>query len=253
VRRAATLVKQAGLPAAEVQVLTDLQATAFPGTGAPTTSVPVLVFHPSGTPPPNRYLESLVIGGGIPPVAGIRAELTAGVGGDSSEAPLRLVVGDRIRGATRVPPGATAALPFGPFQEGWTSGYVETDPDELGSDDRRWFVQAIRPPPMVSLQGPSPFFLEQALTVLEDGGRLQRGTAQPDVVVAVAGEGATAARTGSTVVVVPPIRGGHSLAVRRIPRTRRGTRGREPRSSPPRGRARVHWVPPSRQRIDRGS
>ena len=205
VRRAAALVEQAGLPAAEVQVLTDLQATAFPGTGAPTTSVPVLVFHPSGTPPPNRYLESLVIGGGLPPVAGRRTELTAGVGGDSAEAPLRLVVDDRIRGATRVPPGATAALPFGPFQEGWTSGYVETDPDELGSDDRRWFVQAIRPPPVVSLQGTSPFFLEQALTVLEDGGRLQRGTAQPDVVVAVAGEGATAARTGSTVVVVPPI------------------------------------------------
>ena len=205
VRQAAALVDQAGLPAAEVQVLTDLQATAFPGTGASTTSVPVLVFHPSGTPPPNRYIESLVIGGGLPPIAGRRTELTAGVGGDTGEAPLRLVVDDRIRGVTRVPPGATAALPFGPFQEGWTSGYVETDPDELASDDRRWFVQAIRPPPVVSLQGTSPFFLEQALTVLEDGGRLRRSAARPDVVVAVAGEGAAAARTGSTVVVVPPI------------------------------------------------
>ena len=190
VRRAVALVAQAGLPAAEVQVLTDLQATAFPGTGAPTTSVPVLVFHPPGTPPPNRYLKSLVIGGGLPPVAGRRTELTVGVGGDAGKAPLRLVVDDRIRGATRVPPGATAALPFGPFQEGWTSGYVETDPDELGSDDRRWFVQAIRPPPVVSLEGASPFFLEQALTVLEDGGRLQRNGARPDVVLAVAGEGA---------------------------------------------------------------
>ena len=205
VRQAAALVDQAGLPAAEVQVLTDLQATAFPGTGASTTSVPVLVFHPSGTPPPNRYIESLVIGGGLPPIAGRRTELTAGVGGDTGEAPLRLVVDDRIRGVTRVPPGATAALPFGPFQEGWTSGYVETDPDELASDDRRWFVQGIRPPPVVSLQGTSSFFLEQALTVLEDGGRLRRSAARPDVVVAVAGEGAAAARTGSTVVVVPPI------------------------------------------------
>ena len=205
VRQAAAMVDQAGLPAAEVQVLTDLQATAFSGTGASTTSVPVLVFHPSGTPPPNRYIESLVIGGGLPPIAGRRTELTAGVGGDTGEAPLRLVVDDRIRGVTRVPPGATAALPFGPFQEGWTSGYVETDPDELASDDRRWFVQAIRPPPVVSLQGTSPFFLEQALTVLEDGGRLRRSAARPDVVVAVAGEGAAAARTGSTVVVVPPI------------------------------------------------
>ena len=205
VRRAASLVEQADLPAAEVQVLTDLQATAFPEAGPPLTSVPVLVFRPSAEPPPNRYLENLVIGGGLPPVAGRRTEVTAGVGGETDEAPLRLVVDDRIRGATRVPAGATAALPFGPFQEGWTSGYVETDPDALASDDRRWFVQEIRPPPVVSLQGASPFFLEQALVVLEDGGRLQRSATEPDIVLAVAGEGAAAARTGATVVVVPPV------------------------------------------------
>lgn len=204
VRRASALVQQAGLPAAEVQVLSDLQATAFPDAGAPLGSVPVLVFHPSGTPPPNRYVGSLVIGGGLPPVAGRRTDLIASVGGDTAEAPLRLVVDDRIRGATRVPPGTNASLPFGPFSAGWVSGYVETDPDELGSDDRRWFVRSVRPPPVVSLRGPPPFFLDHALDVLEDGGRLQRSDAQPDVVLAVAGEGATAVSTGSMVVVVPP-------------------------------------------------
>ena len=205
VRRAAMLVEQTDLPAAEVQVLTDLQATAFAEAGAPLPSVPVLIFRPSAEPPPNRYLENLVIGGGLSPVAGRRSELTAGVGGDPGEAPLRLVVDDRIRGATRVPPGATAALPFGPFQEGWTSGYIETDPDELAGDDRRWFVQSIRPPPVVSLRGASPFFLEQALVVLEDGGRLRRSTTQPDVLLAMAGEGAAEVRSGTTVVVVPPV------------------------------------------------
>tara|TARA_B100001123_G_scaffold381539_1_gene452030 strand:- start:3155 stop:5089 length:1935 start_codon:yes stop_codon:yes gene_type:complete len=215
VRRASALVGQAGLPAAEIQVLTDLQATAFPDTGGAPIPVPVLVFHPSDTPPPNRYLGNLVIGGGLPPVAGRRTELTARVGGNTDEAPLRLIIDDRIRGATRVPPGATAAIPFGPFQAGWTSGYVETDPDELGGDDHRWFVQAVREPPVVSLQGASPFFLDQALAVLEDGGRLQRSASQPNVVLAVAGEGAMVARTGSTVVVVPPIDAGLLPALNR--------------------------------------
>ena len=205
VRQAAALVQQAGLPAAEVQVLSDLQATAFSAAGAsPPPTVPVLVFHPGDAPPINRYLGSLLIGGGLPPVAGRRTDLTAGIGGDTAEAPLRLVVDDRIRGATRVPPGTAAALPFGPFPEGWAAGYVETDPDALGGDDRRWFVLAVKPPPSVAIRGPVPFFLDQAVGVLADGGRIQRTTGAADVVLAVGGDGASAVRNGSTVVVIPP-------------------------------------------------
>ena len=203
VRRAAALVQQAGMPAAEVHLLTDLQATALPPGRAQAGNVPLLVFHPTASPPLNRYLGSILVGGGLPPLAGRRSELVVGVAGDTAEAPLRLVAEGRIRGATRVAGGDVATLPIGPFPAGWISGYVETDPDKLSADDRRWFTLFVRPPPLVSVRGQA-FFLEQALAVLEDAGRLGRDDARPDVVVAVAGEGAQAVRGGSTVVVIPP-------------------------------------------------
>lgn len=205
-RRAAGLVEQAGLPAAEVQVLSDLQATALTD-AAPSNqrSVTLLAYRPAGLTRPNHYLGSVLVGAGLPPLAGRRSELAVGVTGDTVPVPLRLVIGDRIRGAGRAPAGASTALPFGPFAAGWVDGYIETDPDELAGDDRRWFALAVLPPPVVSVGGSAPFFVEQALAVLEESGRLRRGSgATPDVVVALSGEGAEQARAGRTVVVIPP-------------------------------------------------
>ncbi|MSR35778.1 MAG: hypothetical protein EXR95_03900 [Gemmatimonadetes bacterium] len=208
VRRAAGLVRQAGLPAAEVHVLSDLQATALgggaPGAGEAVSDVPILVLRPAADAPANHYLGSVLVGGGLPPLAGRRSELVVGVGGDTTELPLRLVVGDRIRGAARAPAGASAILPFGPFAAGWVDGFVETDPDELGGDDRRWFALPVLPPPAVSVRGNAPFFVQQALAVLEEGGRLTRAAERADVIVAIAGEGADQARSGRAIVVLPP-------------------------------------------------
>ena len=209
VRRARGLVGQAGLPAAEVHVLSDLQATALPGAAeAPATAEPpVLVLGPTGPASANHYLGTVRVGAGLAPLAGRRSELAVGIAGDTSgmaDAPLRLVIDDRIRGATRAPAGSSALLPFGPFPAGWVAGYVETDPDALGDDDRRWFAVAVQPPPIVSVRGGAPFFLDQALAVLADGGRLRRADAGADVVIAMTGEGAGAAASGGTVVVVPP-------------------------------------------------
>jgi len=212
VRRAAGLVRQAGLPAAEVHVLTDLQATAFGDSPDPVPEVPVLVFHAAeGADAVNRYLGSVLVGGGLPPLAGRRSELAVGLAGDSVDAPLRLIVEDRIRGASRIAPGSTATLPFGPFDEGWVSGYVETDPDDLSGDDRRWFALAVRPPAVVALRSPAggqdAYFLDEAVGVLADAGRLRRPggpNSDPDVVIAVGAEGAAAVGAGKTVVIVPP-------------------------------------------------
>jgi hypothetical protein len=143
------------------------------------------------------------VGGGLPPLAGRRSEIAVGVAGDTVSVPLRLVIGDHIQGAGRAPSGASTAMPFGPFPAGWVDGYVETDPDELGADDRRWFALAVLPPPVVSVQGAAPFFLQQALAVLEESGRLRRGGERPDVVVALGGDGAEQARSGRSVIVVP--------------------------------------------------
>ena len=206
-RRAASLVRQAGLPATEVHVLSDLQATALGEAPDLPPDVPVLVFDGAGgSTALNRYLGELVIGGGLPPLADRRTELAVGLGGDTAEAPLRLVVQDRIRGASIVPPGAQTTLPFGPFGESWVSGYVETDPDDLVGDNRRWFALAVELPPVVSVRGAGEdtYFLLEAMAVLEEAGRLRRGDADPDVILAVAGAGAAAVRAGQRVVVVPP-------------------------------------------------
>lgn len=204
VRRAAGLVRQAGLPAAEVHVLSDLQASALTGSAGDLDGVAVLAYRPAPPARPNHYLGNLLVGGGLPPLAGRRSELAVGVAGDTASAPLRLVVADRIRGAGRAAAGATTALPFGPFAAGWVDGFVETDPDELAADDRRWFALTVLPPPVVAVRGTPPFFVEEALAVLEESGRMRRGDGRPDVVLSVAGEGADEARAGRTVVVIPP-------------------------------------------------
>jgi hypothetical protein len=205
-RRGSALVRQAGLPGAEVHLLTDLQATAFVDSPDPVPDVPVLVFQGAdGSNTGNRYLGSVLVGGGLPPLTGRRTELAVGLGGDTVEAPLRLIVEDRIRGASRVAPGSTSTLPFGPFDEGWVFGHVETDPDDLSGDDRRWFALAVRPPPVVTLRGSGEdaYFLDEAVAVLADAGRVRR-QGEPDVVIAVGAEGAAAVSSGRTVVIVPP-------------------------------------------------
>ena len=207
VSRAAGLVQQAGLSAAEVHVLSDLQATALGEPPSAPADVPVLVFDGGGDGTTyNRYLGELLIGGGLPPLAGRRTELAVQLGGDTVEAPLRLVVEGQIRSAAIVPPGATTTVPFGPFDEGWVSGYVETDPDDLVGDNRRWFAVRVELPPEVSVRGSGEdsYFLLEAMAVLRQAGRLRPGDTDPDVVVAIAAQGASDIRAGRTVVVVPP-------------------------------------------------
>jgi hypothetical protein len=166
--------------------------------------VPILVIRPALDARPNRYLGSVLVGGGLPPLAGRRSELAVGVAGDTVDVPVRLVVGDRIRAAGRAPAGASTVLPFGPFAAGWVDGFVETDPDELAGDDRRWFALPVLPPPAVAVRGSPPFFVVQALAVLEESGRLRRAEDSPDVVVALGAEGADQIRSGRAIVVLPP-------------------------------------------------
>jgi hypothetical protein len=113
------------------------------------------------------------------------------------------MIGDRLQGASSATPGRTVILPVGPFPEGRVEGYVETDPDALRADDRRHFVFAVRPPPAVAQVGEESFFLDQALEVLAERGRIRRAPpAQANVLVSVGGEG-LAGGTGRAVIVVP--------------------------------------------------
>jgi hypothetical protein len=191
----------------EIHLLTDLQGTAFrgatePGAGAP----PVVVWAPKGPAPENAAITAVEVGGGLPPRAGERATVSAFVtgsrGGDTI--PVRLAIADRIVGAASAPSGTAVLLPFPARSPGVISGWVELDPDALRGDDRRYFVTRVQPPPAVALGERVPF-VDEALDVLAEAGRVRRSDpASADVVVAPGGAGAQSARGGKTIVVLAP-------------------------------------------------
>jgi len=209
--RARDLLLSSHLRSREIHLLSDLQLTGFSrnGEAQPAEDLPVVVYRPSAPPPVNRYLHDVVVGGGLPPVAGQRTELSVTVGSTEpftgDEVPLRLVLDGRIQAASSALPGRAVILPIGPFPEGLVMGTIETDPDALHADDVRHFVFRVRPPPVVAIAGPAPFFLDQALSVLEEGGRIRRGApAAADVLFSVGGEGLDTWSNGQTAVILPP-------------------------------------------------
>ncbi|HEY8469970.1 MAG TPA: BatA domain-containing protein [Longimicrobiales bacterium] len=201
--------------AAEIHVLTDLQASAFPGAPpAPGTDPPpVFVWAPDADPPPNAAIASVEIGGGLAPRAGERSMIGVQVTGkrEQDSVTVRLALDGRMSAAghTAVPGVAQLALPA--RSAGFVPGWVELDPDALRGDDRRYFVVHVQPPPVVRVMQRLPF-VDEALGVLADAGRIRlagaaRGDASPgetEIVVAPAAIGAEAVRSGRTVIVLPP-------------------------------------------------
>ncbi len=219
--RAGTLVSAAPLEEAEIQLLSDLQATAL-ARAAPVAlpaDVRLLVYEPPPSRRDNRYLRRVAIGGGLAPMANERSQAAIAVGGadgSTDTLALRLVADGRTVGAATVAAGSEALLDVGPFAGGVASGYAEIDPDALRGDDRRYFSVAVRPPARVSLQGEGGFFVEQAIEVLARAGRAQ-STSGPDaeVVVSVGGQGVDARPAGSAAVILPPSDGAMLPALNR--------------------------------------
>lgn len=210
-RRAAELVSTSSLPAREIHLLSDLQASAFTATAAaPAGAVPVVVWLGGEAPlPPNRALTGVEVGGGLPPLEGQRSEIALSSAAldveDTVGIPVRVVLGERVRGAGLLTPGATLVLPLPPAPPGWVVGYADADPDALRADDRRWFTFVARPAPRVSVAGDPGVFVNEAVAVLAAGGRLRpTSVREADAVVSASGEGLDGVGTGGAVLVVPP-------------------------------------------------
>ncbi|MEJ2538921.1 MAG: VWA domain-containing protein [Gemmatimonadota bacterium] len=205
--RARSLLESSTLTGAEIHLLSDLQASALDGDAPRLEGLPVVVFRGVPAPGENRYVRDAVMGGGLPPRANRRTEIAASVGGSTADSlliPVRVVLGDQLRGAASAPSGGTVVLPVGPFQQGRMEGYVETDPDELRADDRFWLTVQVEPPPSVAVVGEAGPFLREALAVLEESGRIRRAdVAEADRVVAIWGEGIDRLAPGQRALVVP--------------------------------------------------
>lgn len=208
--RAVVLASGAGLDAAEIHLISDLQASAFEGGGSSVEAgpVPVVVFDSGSGDGKNAYLDSMLIGGGLPPLVNQRTRLSIRLAGDAgrTDVPLRLVVANRIRGAVTGRAGVSVLLPIGPFAAGYVNGYVETDPDDLRGDDRRFFAFRVRSAPALATSGSIPFFLSEAIPVLFGAGRVRPAPIRDaEILISVAGLGMTeATRAGRAVVVLPP-------------------------------------------------
>lgn len=242
VREARSLVAAAGMPAAEIHLFSDLQATSMSEAIPPEemeddAEVPLLVLEDPGEAPTNRYIASVLVGGGLPPVVDEPTELTVEVGvsrpgegntppssgsagdagddatsgeeGDGAEAAedsarVRVRIGERLASAADAPLGSTILVPVGPFPLEEITGSVEMDPDRLRADDRRWFAFRVRQPARVGVQGDPGVFLEEALGVLEEGRRVRTVPAtSSQVVIAVGGEGLAGLPEDVPAIVVP--------------------------------------------------
>ncbi len=209
VRRAREIVGQSVLPAREVHLLTDMQASGLaaglPGADA-LSGIPVVVFAAPGGDMRNRGVRMVSFDGGLRPLAGRRAEVAVAVAGGEAEdaVGVRLYVGGSVRAAASAPPGATVRLPAGPFAAGRVDGYAEIDSDALAADDRRYFALRVREATPVGVAGPAGFFLTEALAVMEEHGRVVRVPVRAAAVLfSAAGEGLDQREPSQAVVVLP--------------------------------------------------
>jgi hypothetical protein len=213
-RAASMLATEPAGRATEIHLLSHLRgstAARAPARAAETPGPPILVLEPPAAPSRNRAVTAVEVGGGLPPRVGDRSTVTAridGFGFDAGEpadsTDVRLVVDGEVQATTRMAIGAVASLTVPARGPGLFAGRVEIDPDALAADDRRYFVADVRPPPQVWLAERLPF-LDEAVAVLEDAGRVRQSTAaESEVVIAPGALGVDALRRGAAVVVLPP-------------------------------------------------
>ncbi len=181
----------------EIELLSDLQATAFRGP-AGVRGPPVVVWAPAAPPPRNAGVTSVLLGGGFAPRAGERTTVVVRVEGARDSVPVRLRVDGRVAAAALARPGADLTMSLSAPSRRALVGNVEIEPDALRGDDRRYFAAAVRAAPRVSLARPAPF-VEEALTVLSGAARIAlRGSAAPTAPGAAGAAGAASTPRAST-------------------------------------------------------
>jgi hypothetical protein len=211
-RAASILAAEPAGRAREIHLLSDLRAPGLESHAGDGPDIPVVVLEPPATPPTNRAITDVEIGGGLPPRAGAGSSITVTVEtfgaatepASTDSVDVRLFIDGAMRAAGRAVAGASVVLPFPAASAGVVTGHVEVDGDALAADDRRHFAVRVRPPPTVALSVPAPF-VDEALSVLDAAGRLRLGgPGAADVVVSPGAVGADAVRRGAAVVVLPP-------------------------------------------------
>jgi len=168
--RAAMLARAAALPAREIVVLTDGQATSW-GDPLILGDVPLHAWIPATAAPANHAVVAVrAIPARWTPRGAVRARLLA-----SDSATYRITLEGRTLARGIAARDEEIVLRAEPPERGWNAGTVELEPDELRADDVRHFAVWIGPAPAVSLHPLSGAFAHSALDALVQSGRASVG------------------------------------------------------------------------------
>ena len=127
-------MKGAGIPARQLAVVTDAQATSWTLPVA-LDGVSTTIYAPALTPPTNRsVVRAVAEPPHWTPRGAVRATTTA-----TDSVTFRVALGTRAAARGMVAPGADIVVHLAPDERGWLAGAVELEPDELRGDDvREW-------------------------------------------------------------------------------------------------------------------
>ncbi|MEO8879143.1 MAG: VWA domain-containing protein [Gemmatimonadaceae bacterium] len=168
--RAAMLARAAALPAKEVVVLTDGQASSWRDPLS-LGDVPLHVFLPAAPAPANHaVIDVRAIPTRWTPRGAVRARLLA-----SDSATYRITLEGRTIARGVAARDEEIVLRAEPPERGWNAGTVELEPDELRGDDVRHFAVWIGPAPAVSMHPLAGPFARSALDALVQSGRASIG------------------------------------------------------------------------------
>lgn len=170
VARAVQLVKGSGIPAQQVVIATDAQATNWSGAIA-LGGVTATIFAPAITPPRNR---AVVRADAEPPHWTPRGAVRAATSATDSVT-FRVAVGARATARGTAAPGSDIVVRLDPLERGWLAGTVELEPDELRGDDQRYFAVHVGAAPAVVAEPGAGTFARTAVDALVQSGRIARG------------------------------------------------------------------------------
>lgn len=168
--RAAGVLAASDLPARQVVLLTDGQASTW-ARELDRVEASIVAYLPAEPPPANH---AVVEAAARPLRFTPRGAVVARVSGADSTA-YTVLLGEQAlaRGAARS--GEEIVVRASPAGRGWLAGAVELPPDELRGDDRRVFALWRGDPPAVRIDASAGEFATNALATLVQSGRAARG------------------------------------------------------------------------------
>ena len=169
--RAVSVVRSAGLGAAQIALVTDGQKSTW-ATAPDLGATPVTAWVPSGAPPVNRAVVSAQV---QPERWTPRGTVSARVQANDSTT-YRITLGSRTLARGTAAPGEEILVRATPQERGWLAGTVELDADELAGDNVRHFAAWVGPATRVHVAASAGPFVASALDVLRGDGRVAEGT-----------------------------------------------------------------------------